>query len=341
MRKEQWEIIQKCARMEPVDPLPISLIVDSPWIPGYLGISMLDYYTIPEVWMEANLKIEAEYPEVIMLPGMWAEYGMCAEPSGFGCRVRFLEDKTPLAYPMLSSIDEIDALKQPDPTKDGLMPFVLNLYRYAAPRLKDQGHLIKVVAARGPMATASHVLGVTDFLLGLKLEPEKAHQFLKMTTRLTIEWLQAQAEALPDVEGVMVLDDLVGFLSPKDYEEFGHPYFKEIFQAFPGMVRMFHNDTDNPVSYPYLKDWPVDIFNFTFKYGVDEVREQVGPDVCLMGNLGPLNVLASATPEEVRGMVDWIRKAHPGPGLILSAGGGVSPGTPGENIRAMIEAARA
>jgi uroporphyrinogen decarboxylase len=340
MKIEQWEVLKKCARIEAFDFLPIGLIVDSPWIPGYLGISTLDYFTIPEIWLEANLKVEETFPEVIFLPGMWVEFGMCAEPSGFGCKVAFFEDKTPLAYPLLGSIDEVGNLIQPDPRKDGLMPLIINQYRYVEGRLADRGHQIKIVAARGPMATASHIMGVTEFLLGLKIKPDKAHTLLKMTTQLTIDWLEAQANTLSDVEGVMVLDDLVGFLGPDDYKEFAHPYFSKIFQRFPGALKFFHNDTKNSISYSHLSEWKVDIFNFTHTESIENVRNLVGPDICLMGNIAPLGVMVSGTPKDVRESVEYVKEHHPGPGLLLSAGGGISPGTPGENIRALVAAAR-
>ena len=64
MKPEQWKIIQKCANMQAVHPTPVGLIVDSPWIPGYLGISTLDYLTIPDVWLAANLEIMRRFPEI-------------------------------------------------------------------------------------------------------------------------------------------------------------------------------------------------------------------------------------------------------------------------------------
>ena len=30
--------------MQLLDPLPVGLIVDSPWLPGWAGVSMLDYF---------------------------------------------------------------------------------------------------------------------------------------------------------------------------------------------------------------------------------------------------------------------------------------------------------
>jgi uroporphyrinogen decarboxylase len=71
-----------------------------------------------------------------------------------------------------------------------------------------------------------------------------------------------------------------------------------------------------------------------------KVRELVGPDLCLMGNVPPLDVLARGTPDSVQESARACLRDHPGRGLILSAGGGTSPGTPGANIRALAAAVR-
>jgi uroporphyrinogen decarboxylase len=198
-----------------------------------------------------------------------------------------------------------------------------------------------MVAARGPMATASHLLGVTEFLMGVKLDPKRTHKLMKKMTRLTLDWLNAQAEVLTEVESIMLLDDLVGFLGPEDYEEFAHPYYTQICGSFPGTIKFFHNDMDNPVSFPYLKEWPVDVFNFSHKIPIDKVREMVGERMVLLGNVAPLDVLAKGTPDEVYERAKSAIEDHPQRnGLILSAGGGVSPGTPETNIRALIRAVK-
>jgi uroporphyrinogen decarboxylase len=265
--------------------------------------------------------------------------GMAAEPSGFGCKVSFFADRTPAIHPMLSGVEESNHLTPPNPLTDGLMPIILNFYQKLEPAVNDAGHVIKVVAARGPLTVATHLMGVTNLLLGLKLHPALAHQCLKITTTLTRTWLEAQADALKEVEGVMVLDDIAGFLSPKDYLEFAHPYLQEIFQAFPDAVKIFHNDTDNPVSYKYMPELMINIFNFTHRQDIAKVRGLVGPLICLMGNVAPLEVLAQGNRALAREKAQECLKSHPGrKGLILSAGGGVAPGTPGENIQSLVEA---
>ena len=43
MRPEQWELFKKVAKSHRTGRGPVSLIIDSPWIPGYLGIKHVDY----------------------------------------------------------------------------------------------------------------------------------------------------------------------------------------------------------------------------------------------------------------------------------------------------------
>ena len=343
MKKEQWEILKKCAAFEKTDTVPVALIVDSPWIPGYTGMSTLDYFTVPDKWFEANLQIRKDFPGIIFIPDFWVEYGMAAEPSGFGCRINFYENNTPTVNHLISSAEDLESLtrlKIPNPNTDGLMPFALNLYRNIEPKVRETGESIKIVAARGPLAVATHLVGLTEFLIGMKIDPDNTHKLLKMTSTLVKNWLEAQAGVLSEVEGILVLDDVVGFLSKEDYLEFAHPYLKDIFSRFPASLKLFHNDTDNTICYEFLEDMGINIFNFTHKQEISRVRELVGSKVCLMGNVPPLEVLTQGAPEKVREKTGECLSSHNSiTGIILSAGGGASPGTPGENITAMIEAA--
>lgn len=340
MTREQWALFRRCARCEDVDRVPVALIVDSPWIPGHLGLSTLDYLTVPDVWLEANLAVQHAFPEVLFLPGFWVEMGMAAEPSGYGCRVGFHADRPPTVHPAVESGAAFEQLALPNPSTDGLMPVILNYYRRLAPRIHDAGHAVHMVAARGPLTVATHVMGVSNFLLELKLNPARTHRILRQTTTLVRTWLAAQAETLPDVEAILVLDDIAGFLSPKDYLEFAHPCLKEVFDAFPGALKMFHNDTDNPTSYHQLAHLGIHLFNFTHLQPIAKVRRRIGPEVCLVGNVPPLDVLARGTPDDVAAAAQSCLDAFPDRrGLLLSAGGGTSPDTPAANIHALVAAA--
>jgi len=308
----------------------VALIVDSPWIPGWMGISHFDYYLSFETWLEANLKVYQTYPHIIFLPGFWAEYGMATEPSAFGCKINWYESSTPTINPVLRQIEDVDKLSLPDPKKDGLMPFVLWWYKKA----KDNDIRIHMVAARGPLTLAAHLRGLTDFLMELKTEPDKTRKFLNLTTETVISWLKAQLEVASQAEGIMVLDDVVGFLSRADYEKFAHPYLKAIFDAFPDKIRVYHNDANILPFADLLPQTGLQVLNFSHTIDIETLAEKAGNEIYLMGNIPPLEVLAQGTSEEVKNSaLQCLSKAkRAGAKLILSAGGGVSPGTPGENL---------
>ena len=80
-----------------LDPLPVGFIIDSPWLPGWAGISTLDYYASDEKWLAANLQAVGRFPEIMFLPGFWSEFGMCTEPSAFGTKCRWAEHELPFA----------------------------------------------------------------------------------------------------------------------------------------------------------------------------------------------------------------------------------------------------
>jgi uroporphyrinogen decarboxylase len=350
MKSESWkELKKKISSLPTKETITVrepeegrkrlcALVVDSPWLPGFAGISHFDYYAFPDQWLKANLFIEERFPDLIFIPGFWVEYGMATEPSAFGCKISWRGNSPPSIHPTLHDISEVSRLKIPSPDEDGFMPFVLNIYKYIEKSLKGTGHHIKIVAARGPLAIAAHLRGFTELLIDLKLYPVETKRLLEITTKTVIRWLQAQIDNLSEVEGVLVLDDIVGFLSPEDYLEFAAPYLKEIFSSFRNFVKIYHNDSKISHLLGNLADVGFHVLNFSHTLDISEVYSKVGDRMLLMGNIPPLEVLVEGTPEEVKSYaLGCIHKTGGGRSLILSAGGGVSPGTPAENIDALVE----
>ena len=335
MDNEKWNSLVRSVRGESND-LRVALIVDSPWIPEFAGISHMEYYLEFDKWLKSNLDLYGRFPDIFFLPGFWVEYGMAAEASGFGSRVRWSKDSLPTPHPIIDDIGRVKDLVTPRPSKDGLMPFVIHNYRRVERAIRDEGSEVKMVAARGPLAVASWIRGVTSLVKDVKKNPEEARRLFEITTELIIDWLKEQEQVLSQVEGVLLLDDIVGFLSPEDFSKFAKPYLEKIFTSFPNHLRFFHNDTANLDILPQLADLDFEVFNFSHEMDIAEVRAKVGQDLCLMGNLAPLDVLARGTPDQVREETsEIISKVQGDRKLLLSAGGGVAPGTPVENIAAL------
>jgi uroporphyrinogen decarboxylase len=340
MTPAQWDTFKRAARGEQLDQIPMAMIIDSPWIPGYVGVSHMDFFLNPDVWFESHLKIHREFPEVTFFPGWWMEYGMAAEPSALGSKIKFWQDNTPSEYHTLYHIEDIEKFPEYEVEADAFMAMTLHRIRMQKQRVWDTGEIMPVVTARGPMCTAGFVRGTTDFMIDLVEKPEWAHKLLDLTTRLTIDWLKAQAKAIGrDVEGIFILDDIVGFVNEDHYQEFCHPYLKRICDAFPkDWIKTYHNDASIEACLDHLPDVGFNVLNWGKQTDIADVIDRVGGKICLMGNVNPLEVAVRGTPEEVRDATLDVLEKSGGKNIILSVGGGTSPGMPRQNMRAMIDA---
>jgi uroporphyrinogen-III decarboxylase len=338
MTDDQWRDLLKIIKGEQVNGRQAGFIIDSPWLPNWAGISLLDYFSNDESWLRANLKAVREFPEVMFLPGFWSEYGMCTEPSAFGARCVFPQNAFPHAHRVIRSAEEIAELPQPNPKTDGLLPFMLNRLKLAEPQIQDAGHQIRFAVARGPLNIASYLMGSTEFLTTMMMEPDKAEALIVKITAFLKEWLSLQMETFPSIDGILLLDDIIGFLGEEQFTAFAMPYFKELFDA-PVSVKFLHNDAPCRVSAPYLAEMGVNLFNMGFEISLNELKELTGNRVTLLGNLPPRDVLAAGNPQDVRRETHkMITDLHDSSRVIFSCGGGMPPGVSSENLRAFIEA---
>ncbi len=336
-----WQNFKTAAQLGKPAQVPVGLVVDSPWLPGWAGIDTRDYFLYPEKWLEINKSLLTRFPGVVWIPGYWVEFGMAAEPSAFGAKIRFYPDRPPDIEPLLTDLEFWANRKPVNPLEDGLMPLVLRLYQRMDERLTAEGTPIRMVAARGPLAVAYWLVGVTALMKGLTKQPELTRQLLETVTTSLISWLQAQLDCLSQPEGILLLDDLVGMVSPRTYQTQVEPHLQRIFAAFDGLVRVYHNDTPCPHLLEPLTGAGFDVFNFSHEMDIAEVKGKMGHRVALLGNVAPLDLGVRGTPEEVyAAAMNCLERAAPGGGMILSFGGGVSPGTLPENIDALLRAAR-
>ncbi len=340
MTLEQWNTLLDVVNGESFDRPPAGFIIDSPWLPNWAGISILDYLASETRWFEANMRAIERFPDALFLPGFWAEYGMCTEPSAFGAKCIFHENDFPFAERVLDDITKAALLQKPDPRTHGLAPFVLKRLQHFEPRIREAGHAIRFAVARGPLNIAGFFLGNTEFLIGLKMYPDEAHALLDTITAYLEDWLKLQAQTFPSIDGVLILDDLAGFVGPADFVEFAKPYLKRTFDAVDARIRFFHNDAEGMICAPHLADIGINLFNFSHNHPLQAMREAVGDSVALLGNIPPRDVLAQGTPEQVHHAVrDLLASVNTTRGLILSCGGGMPPGVPSENIDAFLSAA--
>jgi uroporphyrinogen decarboxylase len=340
MTDEQWENLKRVVAGEVLPQPPIGFIIDSPWLPNWCGTTILNYFSNDDMWLRCNLKAIAEFPDVMFLPGFWSEFGMCTEPSAFGARCSFPPNEFPHAHPVIQSADQIEFLHSPSPETDGLLPLVLNRLRLAQPHIEAAGHKIRFAVARGPMNIASYLMGSTEFLTSMMMEPEKIGALMKKVTSFLKEWLHLQIMTFPSIDGIFLLDDIIGFLGEEAFRTFGLPYFKELYDA-PVSVKFLHNDAPCRVSAPFLPEMGVNLFNMGFDIPLSELKELTKNNVTLLGNIPPRDVLANGDHKQITDFaLMLVQSLHDRSRVIFSCGGGMPPGVSTENIKTFVKTVR-
>ena len=217
---------------------------------------------------------------------------------------------------------------------------MLNRLKLAQPKIEDAGHKIRFAVARGPLNIASYLMGTTEFMTMMIMQPDKTEILLKKITDFLKDWLNLQMETFPTIDGIFLLDDIVGFIGEREFITFGLPHFKELYKADVS-IKFFHNDAASKVSAPYLPEIGINLFNMGIDVTLNEIKQLTDNKVALLGNIPPRDVLASGAVTEVKqATIQLLDSLEDKSRVILSCGGGMPPGVKSENIDAFIQSVR-
>lgn len=337
MTNKQWETLKAVVNGEKTEQSVTGFIIDCPWLPQWYGISILDYFSNDEVWLRANLKVIETFPDVIFLPGFWSEYGMCTEPSAFGAKSVFFKNEFPFANMLIETAEDIDKLTIPNPETDGLLPFMLNRLVHARPAIEAAGHKIRFSVSRGPLNIATFLMGTTEFLTTMMMDPDATHRLLRIITDFLKSWHKLQHDTIDTIDGIMMLDDIVGFLGESEFLEFAYPYMKELYDTTDS-IKLFHNDADCTQSVKFYSELGINLYNPGIHMSLTELREVTSDKMAILGNIPPRDVLATATPAEVTVAAQVLKAEAAGfDKIVFSCAGGMPPAVSTENIQAFID----
>ena len=341
MTDKHWDDLKSFINGGKLNYKPIGFIIDSPWLPGWNNISTIEYYSSDRLWWETNVKAIETFPDVWFLPGFWSEYGMCTEPSAFGARMVWPDQNLPYAEKVIESIDEVKKLPAPDVRTDGLLPFMINRLKTFEPQIIDMGHNIRFAISRGPLNIATFLMGTTEFMMALMMDPSQVHLLIRKLTDFIKDWLAYQKACFPSIEGVLILDDIIGFVGDIEFREFVLPYFKEIFSHLDLPVKCLHNDAKGLITAKYLDEIGANIFNYSFEHTNKEIFGLAGSGVTLLGNIPPRDVLAAGNEEDViKAVKEQAIDTPENANIIWSCGGGMPPDVSNANIEAFINSVR-
>ena len=276
---------------------------------------------------------------------------------GYGCVIEQPYDGTPhLVKPAVPDLDHIDDLKVPDPYRDGRM----HVYLDAVHALRS--HFGNEVAVRGPgtgpFSVASYLSGGTQrFLMDIAqaeadedlATQRKLLRLMEIATEGLIEFLKAVLHAGSDVaqcgDSLASLD----MISPAIYEKYVFPFESRVFDAISplahekGAVTVLHICGDTRKILPLMARTGVDVLEIDTPVPMSEAKVLTGGRTALMGNIDPTSVLLQGTPDLVRRTAEECLRSTDAleGGVILGSGCEVAPWTPVENLKALVETARA
>jgi uroporphyrinogen decarboxylase len=330
------ERFMTAASLRKPDQVPVSFMRSS-YDATRIGLNVKDYIFDYKKKMSAQIKLHERFLGCAFVPSINPDFGIVPEASAFGAEVIYYEKEPPMCIPAIKSTEEIDSIKIPDPYKDGLLPKVLEAYKYLIENTPSK-YEVDPPAIRGPLDLATEIRGVGPLLSDMYRNPKYVHKLVSIATQTQIDFLKALDEISGGTKFVFLCDDIPGLISPKFFEEFGFPYMKKIFQTFNTKLKIYHNCKSSMHILEKLADTGFQVFNFSFENNLQQTKARIGKKVCLWGNVEPIGIFLKSSKQQIeRVCKEQIRSAGPDGGFILSVGGGCYG--PDESMDAMIEAA--
>ena len=307
-----------------------------------LDIPIDEYYRDTKTKLMVQSKMQETYPDAMLMPGIYPDYGVVTEPALFGCPVLWQKQQAPAAEPLFSSIEEVDHWNVPNVASSRMANKVMDdidyLLKHADPSLlEDYGYMQGTVFMMGPLETAAMIRGYAAFLIDLLENPERVKLLLRIVTDGLLEWLGILEKKHGTIRQLIVADHFSTQISEDHFEEFFFPYMRELFAQYPEAVRVYHNEGIIEHVMHRIPEMGASIFHFGTE--MQKTSEAIGDRICLMGNLDPINLMLNSAADEVKEECLRILDIAAGKGgFLLSTAGGMSINTPPENISTLFEA---
>ena len=324
-----YERYMAALRREPVDFLPRTPILMQ-YAAEYIGSDYAAFASDYRVLVEANLRCARDFgiDQVSCISDPYRE------TQGFGADIEYQAAGVPHSSLPLGDARDLSLLKNPDPLTSERMRDRIQ----AAERFKAEcgGEYSILGWVEGPAAEAADLRGVTTFMMDLLDAPEFAGELMDRCLEVGIAFAQAQVRAGVDTVGVG--DAIASQIDPGTYERLIQPREKQLVEAIQavGAYAKLHICGNITHLLPGIADLGVDILDVDHMVDLATVREAVGTQAVITGNMDPVAVIKTGTPASIR---DAVQRAYgrAGPPYLVNAGCEIPSGTPAENLQALCE----
>lgn len=198
------------------------------------------------------------------------------------------------------------------------------------------GEALVVAGIIGPFTIAGSLLDTVPLLKATFKAPVKIRPFLEVGAKAGAELAKALVEAGADIISCEDMTASPELIAPKTYRDMECEYQKQVFDSI-SVPKILHICGNVDAIVEWMGDTGADILSLEPKANAQLAREKCGPDIILMGGVDTATTLFMKDAATVKaGCEESIANGI----QILAPGCAVAPGTPLENLLAMVEVAK-
>ena len=258
-------------------------------------------------------------------------------PEAMGMRLEMIESKGPKLYNPIRSMDDVNKLKEIDPTKD--LKYVLDAVSLTKRELNGRVPLIGFAGSPWTLMTYMVEGGGSKSFSEIKKfiynKPKAAHMLLDKIADSVADYLSAKIEA--GANAVQIFDTWGGLLSPADFEEFSLAYIQKVISQIKRKdepVIVFAKGVHYKLN--KLANCGADVIGLDWTMELGKVRSKIGNKVALQGNLDP-TVLYGDNDKIKKEAIKVLKSFGKHNGHIFNLGHGILPDVPPENAKYLVD----
>ena len=359
------ERVNRAKHFKEPDRVPVIPALAHRFLVPRVGVKFQDYYNNPEImlhtqilaqkWLMENIRTDA-YSITGAWVGAWTDFQNTFEAGSLGCEIIFPENDIPwVGEGWVRDEKDLQKLEQMDFIFSGINARQLEFRRVMLDiaekfPVKFKGGEIfypgnnpnLTHTADGPFGVAGDLMGVTEIFAAVYERPDFVKELMRIVTKKLIEYLDFcwEEEKLPVPKDFAWTDDLAVSLSEEVYRELVLPFEKQLRFHFDGYLSLHMCGKSDHLLKTFLEDLKIhELQGFGYQVDLDYIAALMGGKVVLIGNVDPMLIHSGTAAEVMEASRLVIEKLHPYKGFILQDGNNIPPGTPIENINAMMEAA--
>lgn len=265
---------------------------------------------------------------------IFADILLIVEPMGLD--LVFAKGEGPAIHNPVRAAKDVERLREVESAE--ALNFVYEAIRLTRCALRPDLPLIGFAGA--PFTLASYIVegGASKNYVHTKslmyTDSGAWHAMMSLIARALTRYLNAQIAA--GAQAVQLFDSWVGCLSVDDYREYVLPHTRSVIQNITPGIPVIHFGTGTAALLELMRDAGGDVVGLDWRVNLDQAWQRLG-DVAVMGNLDPVALFADA--QFIRAQAKRILdRAGERPGHIFNLGHGILPGTPVDNVIALVEA---